>query len=125
MLKGGVETMIGVAADRLFGPLIGFGLGGIFVELMGDMRFRIAPLTDRDADELIHDIRGFPLLDGYRGQPAADVDALRDVLLRISRLADEVPEIVELDLNPVIALPDGHGCRIVDARIRVRPVTKA
>ena len=125
MLKGGVETMIGVAADRLFGPLIGFGLGGIFVELMGDMRFRIAPLTDRDADELIHDIRGFPLLNGYRGQPAADVDALRDVLLRISRLADEVPEIVELDLNPVIALPDGHGCRIVDARIRVRPVAKA
>jgi acyl-CoA synthetase (NDP forming) len=122
MLKGGVETMIGVAADRLFGPLIGFGLGGIFVELMGDMRFGIAPLTDRDADELIHDIRGFPLLNGYRGQPAADVDALRDVLLRISRLADEVPEIVELDLNPVIALPDGHGCRIVDARIRVRSV---
>jgi acyl-CoA synthetase (NDP forming) len=122
MLKGGVETMIGVAADPLFGPLIGFGLGGIYVELMGDMRFRIAPLTDRDADELIHDIRGFPLLEGYRGQPAADVDALRDVLLRLSRLADDVPEIVELDLNPVIALPRGHGCRIVDARIKVRPV---
>jgi acyl-CoA synthetase (NDP forming) len=122
MLKIGVETMIGVAADPLFGPLIGFGLGGIYVELMADMRFRIAPLTDRDADELIHEIRGFPLLRGYRGQPAADVDALRDVLLRISRLADEVPEIVELDLNPVIALPDGHGCRIVDARIKVRPL---
>jgi acetyl coenzyme A synthetase (ADP forming)-like protein len=122
MLKGGVETMIGVAADPLFGPLIGFGLGGVYVELMGDMRFRIAPLTDRDADELIHDIRGFPLLAGYRGQPATDVDALRDVLLRLSRLADEVPEIVELDLNPVIALPHGHGCRIVDARIKVRPV---
>jgi acetate---CoA ligase (ADP-forming) len=120
-----VETMVGVAADRLFGPLIGFGLGGIFVELMGDMRFRIAPLTDRDADELIHDIRGFPLLNGYRGQPAADVDALRDVLLRISRLTDDVPEIAELDLNPVIALPDGHGCRIVDARIKVRPVARA
>jgi acetyl coenzyme A synthetase (ADP forming)-like protein len=125
MLKGGVETMIGVAADPLFGSLIGFGLGGIYVELMGDMCFRIAPLTDRDADELIHDIRGFPLLEGYRGQPAADVDALRDVLLRISRLADDVPEIVELDLNPVIALPDGHGCRIVDARIKVRPVARA
>lgn len=119
MLTSGVETMIGIAADRLFGPLIGFGLGGIYVELMGDMRFRIAPLTDRDADELLHEIRGFPLLQGYRGQPAADVDALRDVLLRISRLADEVPEIIELDLNPVIALPDGHGCRIVDARIKV------
>ncbi len=119
MLAGGVETLIGVTADRLFGPLIGFGLGGIFVELLGDVRFRIAPLTDRDADELMREIRGFRLLQGYRGQPAADLEALRDVLLRVSRLADEVPEIVELDLNPVIALPDGHGCRIVDARIRV------
>src|SRR4051812_44350102 len=123
MLKGGVETMVGVSADPLFGPLIGFGLGGILVELMGDMRFRIAPLTDRDADELLHEIRGFPLLQGYRGRPIADVAALRDVLLRVSRLADEVPEIVELDLNPVIVLPDGHGCRIVDARIKVRAVS--
>jgi acetyl coenzyme A synthetase (ADP forming)-like protein len=119
MLTGGVETMIGVAADRLFGPLIGFGLGGIYVELLGDVRFRIAPLTDVDADELLREIRGFPLLQGYRGQPAADVDALRDLMLRVSRLADEVPEIIELDLNPVIALPAGHGCRIVDARIKV------
>jgi acyl-CoA synthetase (NDP forming) len=121
MLTSGVETMIGIAADPLFGPLIGFGLGGVYVELMADMGFRIAPLTDRDADELIHTIRGFKRLEGYRGQPAADIDALRDVLLRISRLADEVPEIVELDLNPIIALPDGHGCRIVDARIKVGP----
>jgi acyl-CoA synthetase (NDP forming) len=120
MLTGGVETMIGVAADRLFGPLICFGLGGIYVELMGDVRFRIVPLTDHDADELLREIRGFPLLRGYRGQPAVDVEALRDVLLRVSRLADEVPEIVELDLNPVIALPSGHGCRVVDARIKVR-----
>ena len=119
MLKAGVETMIGIAADRLFGPLIGFGLGGIYVELMGDMRFRIAPLTDRDADELLHEIRGFPLLQGYRGQPPVDMAALRDVLLRVSRLADDVPEILALDLNPVIVLPDGHGCRIVDARIKV------
>jgi acetyl coenzyme A synthetase (ADP forming)-like protein len=119
MLTGGVETMIGVAVDRLFGPLIGFGLGGIHVELLGDVRFRIAPLTDRDADELLREIRGFPLLQGYRGQPAADVDALRDLLLRVSRLADDVPEIIELDLNPVIALPAGHGCRVVDARIKV------
>jgi acyl-CoA synthetase (NDP forming) len=119
MVMGGVETMIGIAADRLFGPLIGFGLGGIHAELMGDMRFRIAPLTDRDADELLHETRGFPLLQGYRGQPAADVAALRDVLLRVSRLAHDVPQILELDLNPVVALPDGGGCRIVDARIKV------
>jgi acyl-CoA synthetase (NDP forming) len=120
MLMNGVETLIGITADPLFGPLIGFGLGGIYVELMADLRFRIAPLTDRDADELIHEIRGFPLLQGYRGQAAVDIGAIREVLLRVSRLADEVPEIVELDLNPVIALPDGHGCRIVDARIKVR-----
>ena len=119
MLTSGVETMIGVTADPLFGPLIGFGLGGIYVELMGDMHFRIAPLTDRDADELLHEIRGVKLLEGYRGQPRADIGALRDVLLRISRLADEIPEIIELDLNPVIALPESQGCRIVDARIRV------
>jgi acetate---CoA ligase (ADP-forming) len=123
MLKGGVETIVGVTADPLFGPLIGFGLGGIHVELMGDMRFRIAPLTDRDADELLHETRGFPLLQGFRGQPPADIGALRDILLRLSRLADQVPEIVELDLNPVIALPDGHGCRVVDARIKVKPTT--
>jgi acetate---CoA ligase (ADP-forming) len=74
---GGIETIVSVAADRLFGPLIGFGLGGIYAELMGDVRFRIAPLTDRDADELLHEIRGFRLLDGYRGRPAMDVGALR------------------------------------------------
>jgi acetate---CoA ligase (ADP-forming) len=125
MLTGGVETMIGVAADRLFGPLIGFGLGGINVELIGDVRFRIAPLTDVDVDELLRETRGFPLLQGYRGQPAADLEALRDLLLRVSRLADDVPEIVELDLNPVMALPEGRGCRIVDARIKVGPAAFA
>jgi acyl-CoA synthetase (NDP forming) len=120
MIAGGVETMIGVADDPLFGPLVGFGLGGVNVEILGDVRFRVAPLTDRDADELLHEIRGFPLLAGHRGHPPADLDALRDVLLRVSKLAEEVPEISELDLNPVIALPPGEGCRIVDARIRVR-----
>src|SRR5262249_25412113 len=121
MIAGGVETMIGVSYDPLFGPLVAFGLGGIHVEILGDLRFRLAPLTDRDADELIHGIRGLPLLFGYRGHPPADLDALREVLLRMSRLAVEVPEIVEVDLNPVLAMAPGLGCRIVDARIRVRP----
>ena len=120
MISGGVETMIGIAEDPLFGPLVAFGLGGVHVEILGDVRFRVAPLTDRDADELLHGIRGRPLLEGYRGHPPADLDALRELLLRISRLAVDVPEIVELDLNPVLAMPPGHGCRIVDARIRVR-----
>jgi acetate---CoA ligase (ADP-forming) len=124
MIAGGIETMIGVSEDPSFGPLVAFGLGGIHVEILGDVGFRIAPLTDRDADELLHGIRGLPLLKGYRGHPPADLDALRELLLRVSRLATEVPEIIELDLNPVIALPPGHGCRIVDARIKVRERTQ-
>jgi acyl-CoA synthetase (NDP forming) len=120
MLTGGVETMMGIALDQSFGPLIAFGLGGIHVEVLGDVRFRIAPLTDRDADELLHEIIGFRLLEGFRGHPAGDLDALRELLLRLSRLAEELPEAVELDLNPVIALPPGHGCAILDARIKVK-----
>jgi acetate---CoA ligase (ADP-forming) len=125
MIAGGVETMIGVADDPLFGPLVGFGLGGIHVEVLGDVQFRVAPLTDRDVDELLHGIRGLPLLQGYRGHTPADLDALRDLLLRVSRLAVEVPEIAELDLNPVIALSPGKGCRIVDARVKVRASIKS
>jgi len=124
MLAGGVETMMGIAQDGLFGPLIAFGLGGIYVEILGDVRFRIAPLTGHDVDELLHEIKGFRLLEGYRGHPPGDLQALREVLLRLSRLADEIHEIAELDLNPVIALPPGHGCRIVDARIRVQHVAR-
>ncbi len=119
MISGGVETMIGVSEDPLFGPLVAFGLGGIHVEILGDVQFRVAPLTDRDVDELIHGIRGLPLLRGYRGHAPADLDSIRDLLLRVSRLAVEIPEIVALDLNPVIALPSGRGCRIVDARAAV------
>jgi acyl-CoA synthetase (NDP forming) len=120
MVTGGIETMIGLADDPLFGPVVAFGLGGIHVEILRDVRFRIAPLTDVDADELLHEIRGLPLLQGYRGHSEADLDALRELLLRVSRLAVEVPEIAELDLNPVIALPPGLGCRVVDARVKVR-----
>jgi len=86
---------------------------------VNDVRFRVAPLTDRDADELLREIRGYALLTGYRGRPPADVNALRDVLLRMSCLAEQVPEIEELDLNPVIALSRGAGCRVIDARIKV------
>jgi acyl-CoA synthetase (NDP forming) len=119
MVEGGVETLVGLVDDPLFGPLVGLGLGGTDVEAIRDVHFRVTPLTDRDADELLHEMRGFALLDGFRGRPRADLDALTDVVLRVSRLAEDVPEIQELDLNPVIVLPAGKGCRIVDARIRV------
>lgn len=119
MIADGTETIVGLVEDPLFGPLVGVGLGGTQVEALGGVAFRIAPLTDRDADELLHEMRGFVLLDGYRGRPAADVAALGEIVLRVSRLAEAVPEILELDLNPVIVLSAGNGCRIVDARIKV------
>ena len=121
MVKGGVEVMVGVTTDPLFGPLIAFGLGGVHVEILRDVLFRVTPLTDRDASEMVREIRGFRLLEGYRGHPPADVKALEEVLLRVSLLVEEVPEITELDLNPIFALPPGEGCQIVDARIRVEP----
>ena len=115
----GAEILIGLTEDPIFGALVAFGLGGTEAELLRDVGFRIAPLTDRDADDLIHGMRSFPLLTGYRGRPKADLEALREVLLRVSLIGQHVPEILELDLNPVIALPAGQGCRIVDARVRV------
>jgi acetyl coenzyme A synthetase (ADP forming)-like protein len=119
MIEHGIEVMVGVTQDPLFGPLIAFGLGGIHVEILKDVCFRVTPITDRDAAEMVRAIKGYPLLEGYRGHPRADITAIEDLLLRVARLVEEVPEIVELDFNPVIALPPGHGCQIVDARIRV------
>jgi acetyl coenzyme A synthetase (ADP forming)-like protein len=116
----GVEVMVGVTQDPLFGPLIAFGLGGIHVEILADVSFRVTPLTDRDAADMVRSIRGYRLLQGYRGHPPADVEALEEVLLRVSQLVEAVPEISELDLNPIFALPPGEGCRVVDARIQVR-----
>ena len=119
MITGGTEVMVGVADDQMFGPLVIFGLGGIATEVLADHSARLAPLTAGDADVLIDSIRSAPLLHGHRGAPAADLRALRDVLMRVSRLADDIPEISQLDLNPIIARPDGAVA--VDARIRVVP----
>jgi acetate---CoA ligase (ADP-forming) len=121
MVVGGTETLLGVTHDPLFGPLVAFGLGGIQVEVLGDVCFRVTPLTDRDAAEMVRGIRGFRLLEGYRGHPPADLPALEEALLRVSQLVESVSEVRELDLNPVFALPPGQGCRIVDARVWVGP----
>jgi acetyl coenzyme A synthetase (ADP forming)-like protein len=122
MVIGGTEVLAGVTQDALFGPLVAFGLGGVHVEVLADVCFGVAPLTDRDSGEMVRGIRGFRLLEGYRGHPPADLDAIEEVLLRLARLAEEVPEIGEIDLNPIFSFPPGAGCRIADARIRVRPV---
>ncbi len=120
MLSTGLEVIVGVTDDPLFGPLIAFGLGGVFVEILKDMVFRITPLTNMDAQEMVTGIKGYKLLQGYRGQPAADQKAIQELLLRISRLVEEVPEISELDLNPIFVMPSGQGCTIADARIHAR-----
>ena len=117
MITGGTEIIIGVVQEPVFGPVVVFGLGGVATDVLGDHVARLAPLTGADADDLIHSIRAAPLLLGHRGQPAADIGALRDTLLRVSRLADDLPQVAELDLNPVIARPD--GVIAVDARVRV------
>jgi acyl-CoA synthetase (NDP forming)/GNAT superfamily N-acetyltransferase len=119
MITGGTEVIIGVAQEPIFGPLVVFGLGGVATDVLADRAARLAPLTDTDADELIRSIRSAPLLLGYRGAHPADLAALRQTLLRVSRLADDIPEIAELDLNPVIARPDGVAA--VDVRIRLKP----
>jgi acetyl coenzyme A synthetase (ADP forming)-like protein len=118
MLRG-VELIAGVVTDPSFGPVVMFGSGGTAVELFGDRALRILPLTDLDAHDMVRSIRGAPLLLGHRGAPACDVRAVEDVLLRVARLADEVPQVAEMDLNPLIASP--RGAVAVDVRIRVAP----
>ena len=120
MVTSGTETLIGLTQDPMFGPLVAFGLGGTQVELFRDVAFRIAPLTDRDADDMIRSVRGFPLLQGYRNTPPADLGALRDVILKVGYLGAQIPELAELEFNPVIALREGQGCQIVDVRARVK-----
>ncbi len=119
MIHGGVETIAGVTRDATFGPIVLFGLGGVAVELLRDVAVRVAPLTDRDAEEMVHEIRGFPLLDGYRGAPKANVASVVDLMHRISRLAIEQEEVAELDLNPVVVFPGDAPCVAVDARVRL------
>jgi acyl-CoA synthetase (NDP forming) len=115
MAKSGVEVIIGMTKDPQFGPVLMFGLGGILVEVLKDVAFRIVPLAPRDARQMVREIRGFPLLEGYRGSPPSDVAALEDMLLKLSAFVEAHPEIAELDLNPVFAYPDGAVA--VDARI--------
>jgi acetyl coenzyme A synthetase (ADP forming)-like protein len=123
MAAPGVETIVGVTQDPSFGPLVLFGSGGVTAELLADRTLRLVPMTDMDAYEVVRSLRGSPLLFGYRGQPAVDVPALEDLLLRVARLADEIPEVSEMDLNPVIV--SVNGAVAVDVKIRIRPADAA
>lgn len=122
MAKQGIEVIIGMTKDAQFGPVIMFGLGGILVEVLKDVSFRIVPMTKRDASEMITEIKGYPILKGYRGQDPADIPYLEDLIVKVSEFVDKNPEIKELDLNPVFAYKD--GALAVDARIILEPAAK-
>lgn len=115
MAPKGTEIIVGTTTDPTFGPTIMFGLGGIFVEILKDVSFRVAPINLIDAKEMIKEIKAYKILEGARGMPPSDQNTLADILVKVSNMLMECPEIKELDMNPILAYPD--GARIVDARI--------
>jgi len=115
MARQGVEVIIGMSKDAQFGPVLMFGLGGVLVEILKDVAFRIVPLVKRDAKEMIREIKGFPLLQGYRGSEPVDIENLENMLLKVSEFIEKTPEVKELDLNPIFAYKDGAVA--VDARV--------
>jgi acetyl coenzyme A synthetase (ADP forming)-like protein len=113
----GIEVLVGMSRDPQFGPLVTFGLGGILVEALKDVTFRVAPFGRQDADEMLDEIRAHSLLDGVRGRPAADREAMADILLRISQMVTDFPEIVEMDINPLMVYQRGQGAVALDMRL--------
>jgi acyl-CoA synthetase (NDP forming) len=120
MISEGIEAIAGVTQDPVFGPLIMFGSGGIYAELMKDVVMRLHPISDLDAEEMINSIKMSSLLKGFRGSPPADIGAVQDLLLRLSAMIEDIPNIAELDFNPVKVMPEGQGYYIVDARIMLK-----
>ncbi|MFC1956087.1 acetate--CoA ligase family protein [Chloroflexota bacterium] len=119
MVAGGIETIVGVTQDPSFGPLMMFGSGGIYAELTQDIALKLHPITDTDAAEMISSLKMARIFEGYRGSPPSDIKALQDLLLRVSAIVEDIPEITELDLNPVAVMAQGDGYRVIDARIMV------
>ena len=115
MARPGIEVIIGMSKDPQFGPVLMFGLGGILVEVLKDVSFRIVPLVRRDASEMIRELKGYPILEGYRGQEPANIEVLENLLLKVSDFVDVRSEIKEMDINPIFAYSD--GALAVDARI--------
>ncbi len=121
-LRGGKETILGLKRDPHFGPLLMFGLGGIYVEALRDVTFRMAPIRELGAYRMIRQIRSFKILEGFRGEPPSDFEAIAECLLRLSQLAQELEDIEELDINPLMVFPKGKGARVVDARILLKEI---
>lgn len=121
MVEKGVETIVGMSLDPQFGPVVMFGLGGIYVEVLKDVSFRVAPLSKKDADEMIHEIKTTPLLYGVRGTKRRDIESVRCALYRLGLLVFEFSEIAEMDINPLVVLEKGKGCKVVDARMTLQP----
>jgi len=117
MAAPGVECFVGGRRDPVFGPVVMAGLGGIFIEVFKDRAIRLAPVTGAEAADMVAELKAYPLLQGFRGREAADIEALEEVICRVSALLAATPEIAELDLNPVIVHPAGKGVSLVDARI--------
>jgi acyl-CoA synthetase (NDP forming) len=117
MLQDGVEVIIGVTRDSQFGPVLLFGLGGVFVEVLKDVSLRVPPITRTDAEEMIMETKGHRILEGFRNKPKSDVGAILDILLKVSKLAVEQREsVLEIDLNPINVQPEGMGAKVVDFR---------
>lgn len=119
MARPGIEIIIGMTKDQQFGPVLMFGLGGILAEVLKDVSFRVVPVTSRDAGEMIREIKGYPILEGYRGQEPADIAYLEELIVKVSEFVEKNPEVKELDLNPILAY--GDGALAVDARIILEP----
>jgi hypothetical protein len=120
MTGSGVELIIGAVQDQQFGPVVMIGAGGVLADMIADRQLRLAPLSDDDADDMIGRLRTAPLLDGYRGGPVVSRAAVRGLLVRLAALANDLPEVAELDLNPVICR-GGDDLIVVDAKVRVAP----
>ncbi len=117
MARGGVEVILGATRDPKFGPMCMFGLGGIFVEALKDVTFRLAPMWELSAENMILSIKAYKVLRGVRGNPPADIEAVKECILRLSQMVSDHPEIKELDINPLIVYPEGQGCVVADSRI--------
>jgi acyl-CoA synthetase (NDP forming) len=120
MVRGGKETILGMTTDPSFGPVIMFGLGGVYVEVLKDVAFRVAPLNDVDAMEIVHAIKGFPILNGARGEMPVDVEKLSEHLQRMSQMILDLPEIREMDINPLVVFEKGRPFKVLDARIAIQ-----